>query len=170
MRQAKSKVGNQRKRTGRAKVESRTPEKDPHPQVMIKERKTATRAESKVRTAPQMGQRQASYVKEHKGSATPVFMPCALIGPDGKERAGWEMWVDGMVFGRADTQESLLAYYTRLHEPIPSGHWRERTWQPPRRKPAGHSVPNEQEDSDEENLDLAVVAEEGEDEGEVWVE
>jgi hypothetical protein len=39
------------------------------------------------------------------------------------------MWVGGILFGRADTKESLLQYYARIHEPMPSGHWKDRAWQ-----------------------------------------
>lgn len=70
------------------------------------------------------------------------------MGPDGKTRPGWEMRVGDMMFGRADSQETLMAYYTRLHEPPPSGHWRERTWGPQRRKSTGGPLQAEHDDSD----------------------
>jgi hypothetical protein len=39
------------------------------------------------------------------------------------------MWVGEILFGRADTKDSLLQYYARIHEPMPSGHWKDRAWQ-----------------------------------------
>lgn len=58
----------------------------------------------------------------------PAFTRCTLMGPDGTERPGWEMWVGETLFGRADSKESLLQYYARLREPMPTGHWKERSW------------------------------------------
>ncbi|MGE0823874.1 MAG: hypothetical protein AB7P18_17345 [Candidatus Binatia bacterium] len=87
-----------------------------------------------MKPAPQ-GQRQASYVKqEATDTFTPEFRPCALTGPDGQTRPGWEMIVGDMVFGKADAKETLLAYYSRLHDPLPSGHWKERAWQPAKKR------------------------------------
>ena len=63
-------------------------------------------------------------------SQFPAFTRCTLVGPDGTQRPGWEMWVGKTLFGRADSKETLLQYYARLHEPMPSGHWRERSWYP----------------------------------------
>jgi hypothetical protein len=114
-----------------------------------KTRKTATRAKAPTgaregwtrglvnrKPVPQEPQRQPVYMKAVEPPSTAfVFLPCSLIGPDGKERPGWEMRVGDMMFGRADSRETLIAYYSRLHEPLPSGHWRERTWQQQKRKP-----------------------------------
>jgi len=90
------------------------------------------------------------------------------MGPDGKTRPGWEMRVGDMVFGRADSQETLMAYYTRLHNPLPSGHWRERTWGPQKRKPtrvqlqADHEESEEHADHEETNFDLdTMIADDG---------
>lgn len=92
----------------------------------------------KTAPAPRQGQRSASRAKETRAQpthdlTTPTLSPCSLFGPDGKERPAWELRVGDISFGRADSKESLLAYYARLHQPMPSGHWRERSWQPPRR-------------------------------------
>jgi hypothetical protein len=120
---------------------------------------------------PQKGQRQPSYEKEVKPSSLFLFVPCSLMGPDGKTRSGWEMRVGDMMFGRADSKETLIAYYTRLHDPLPSGHWRERTWQQ-RRKPAGvqpradqdgHEEDEEHAEHEEADFDLnTVMADDGE--------
>ncbi len=83
--------------------------------------------------APQQAHRQGSHLKEVRDPKAPVLSPCSLFGPDGKERSGWELRVGDVLFGRADSKESLLAYYTRIYEPLPTGHWRERAWQPQRR-------------------------------------
>ena len=99
-------------------------------------RSTATRNNDNEKTV-QQGQRQASYTKQEASMFTPEFRPCALTGPDGQTRPGWEMIVGGMVFGKADAKETLLAYYSRLHDPLPSGHWKERAWQPTKRRAGG---------------------------------
>ena len=91
--------------------------------------KTGVRINAKARRGPLPGQRDGSHTKEARGTNTPTLVPCALRGPDGKTRPGWEMWVGELLSGRADTKESLLQYYTRIHEPMPSGHWREHSWQ-----------------------------------------
>jgi hypothetical protein len=91
--------------------------------------KTRTEMNGKSRRAPLPGKREGSYTKETPESNGPTLVPCALQGPDGKTRPGWEMWVGDILFGRADTRESLLQYYARIHEPMPSGHWRENSWQ-----------------------------------------
>ena len=83
----------------------------------------------KPRRVPLQGKREASHTKETYESNGPILIPCALQGLDGKTRPGWEMWVSDILFGRADTKESLLQYYARIHEPMPSGHWRENSWQ-----------------------------------------
>lgn len=93
-------------------------------------RDKAARDSTSGNSTPQHRQRQASYNKATIATLTPVLRPCALVGPDGQTRDGWEMLVGEMVFGKADAKETLLAYYSRLHEPLPSGHWKERTWQP----------------------------------------
>ena len=55
------------------------------------------------------------------------------MGPDGQDRPGWELWVGEVMFGRADSKEGLTTYYTRLQEPMSSGHWRNRPMRRPRR-------------------------------------
>lgn len=55
-----------------------------------------------------------------------TLTPCILKGPDGTERAAWELRVGERILGRADTKEALMAYYTRLTSPPPSGHWRDQ--------------------------------------------
>lgn len=109
---------------------------------------------------PQQGQRQASYVKETSAASPPLeFRPCALVGPDGQSRPGWELWVNGMMFGRADSKETLLNYHMRLYEPLPSGHWKDRAWQPVKKRPAGKRSSEELEsrfDDDEADTELAV--------------
>ena len=119
-------------------------------QPTVKTRKQATRAKPafairpkasqndvKEKPTPQQGQRQALYVKETTATPALEFRPCALVGPDRQSRPGWGLWVGGMMFGRADAKETLLAYYSRLHEPLPSGHWKDRAWQPMKKKPTG---------------------------------
>src|SRR2546423_4052241 len=100
-----------------------------HKVKLTNTRKARAGINEKTRRSPLQGQREASYTKEPHGPNTPTLIPCALCGPDGKTRPGWEMWVGDLLFGRADTKESLLQYYTRIHEPMPSGHWREHSWQ-----------------------------------------
>jgi hypothetical protein len=121
-----------------------------------------------MNSAPKEGQRQPSYKKESEHSSF-TFVPCDLMGPDGKTRPGWEMRVGDMMFGRADSQETLMAYYTRLHDPLPSGHWRERTWGAQKRKPTGvqsradHEESEEHADHEETDFDLdTVIADDGE--------
>ncbi|MGE0682820.1 MAG: hypothetical protein AB7P69_18200 [Candidatus Binatia bacterium] len=104
---------------------------------MIQQQKARTTGQSKatVRTtsrttrAPRQAHREATRAKEAHDTNAPVFVPCSLRGPDGQARPGWEMWVGDILFGRADTKESLLQYYARIHQPMPSGHWKDRTWE-----------------------------------------
>jgi hypothetical protein len=65
-----------------------------------------------------------SPVKESLGG-TPRFVRCQLIGPDGKIRPGWEMWLGQHCFGRADRKEILLKSLERQQQPPQSFHWRE---------------------------------------------
>ncbi|MBM4258572.1 MAG: hypothetical protein FJ147_22070 [Deltaproteobacteria bacterium] len=113
--------------------------------------KTASSAHPKTsqdhtstKPVPQNSQRQASYVKETSTSSSSLeFRSCSLVGPDGQKRPGWELWVNGMMFGRADSKETLLAYHARLYEPLPSGHWKDRAWQPIKKKPVGKRTAEE---------------------------
>jgi hypothetical protein len=142
------------------KVATRTTE-------MSRRGKSAQQGHGETNPVPKEGQRQPSYKKEGDPSSF-TFIPCSFMGPDGKTRPGWEMRVGDMVFGRADSQETLMAYYTRLHNPLPSGHWRERTWGPQKRKPtkgqspADHEEGEEHADHEETDFDLdTVIADDG---------
>lgn len=55
----------------------------------------------------------------------PRFVRCDIIGPDGKIRPGWEMWIGEHCFGRADTKEVLMRSLERQQQPPQSFHWRE---------------------------------------------
>jgi len=93
-------------------------------------RKAAPKPVSRVTArVPRQAKREATRVKEVRDPNAPTLAPCSLRGPDGQIRPGWELWVGDVLFGRADTKESLLQYYTRIHEPMPSGHWKDRSWQ-----------------------------------------
>ena len=139
-----------RKRTQQEKPAGEKP-------TAAKTRENATRAKTSLGTRlqspqdhnskpiPQQGQRQASYTKEPSPSSALEFRACALTGPDGQRRSGWELWVGGMMFGRADSQETLLAYHARLHDPLPSGHWKDRAWQPMKKKPVAKNTSEDQD-------------------------
>ena len=118
---------------------------------------TVSRISIKTKPVSRQAQRQGSYIKDTQDPTAPILAPCSLLGPDGKTRPGWEMWVGGELFGRADSQESLLQYYARIHEPPPSGHWRERPWQPGRRvtRRARQEYKEYQEEGDLEVGELA---------------
>src|SRR5712692_1660675 len=92
-----------------------------------------TRVSTKTKRVPRQARRQGSHTKKTSDSNTPSLIPCSLRGPDGQVRPGWELRIGEILFGRADSKESLLQYYARIHEPMPSGHWRERSWQPQQR-------------------------------------
>lgn len=91
--------------------------------------KITSRTPAKAQRVPRQARREAVHTKEVRDPNSPVFVPCSLRGPDGQNRPGWELWVGDLLFGRADTKESLSQYYTRIHEPMPSGHWKDRAWQ-----------------------------------------
>ncbi len=57
-------------------------------------------------------------------SHKPHFVRCNITGPDGKKRAGWEMWLGEHCFGRSDQKESLLQSLERQLQPPQSFHWR----------------------------------------------
>lgn len=111
----------------------------------------ATGIGAETRRVPRQAQRQGSHTKDTRDPNAPLLSPCSLLGPDGKERPGWEMRVGDVLFGRADSKESLLQYYARLREPMPSGHWRERSWQP--RQRITRRVRQKYDDEYEENLE-----------------
>src|SRR5262245_19983594 len=103
MRQRKVKVANQRKRMARVSAKTKTRKKAVHTKASVSKRNGMTRANADSQLVRRQGQRHASYVKEASVSLTPVFLPCALVGPDGRERPGWEMRVGEIMFGRADS-------------------------------------------------------------------
>lgn len=39
----------------------------------------------------------------------PRFIRRDIVGPDGKSREGWELWLGEHCFGRADNKEALLS-------------------------------------------------------------
>jgi len=55
----------------------------------------------------------------------PRFVRCHIVGPDGKTRPGWEMWLGEHCFGRADQKEMLIRSLERQQQPPQSFHWRE---------------------------------------------
>jgi hypothetical protein len=115
--------------------------------------KNAQHGQEEAHALPKEGQRPPSHNKHEGDQSAFTFVPCSVTGPDGKMRPGWELRVGDMMFGRADSQEALMAYYTRLHEPLPSGHWRERAWgRTPKRKPAGTLFAGHQESEGHEDL------------------
>lgn len=120
---------------------------------VAKQTRATVERNGKGKRAPQSAQRQGSHTKATYDPQAPILSPCSLFGPDGKERPGWELRVGDVLFGRADSKESLLEYYARIHEPMPTGHWRERSWQPQRRvvrRPRrGDTNPEEMYDEDE---------------------
>lgn len=167
MRLQKSKTGETRALVTKGNQKAKTRKVATRTKGMSRREKSAQSGHGEANSVPKEGQRQPSYKKELDQSAF-TFSPCSLMGPDGKTRPGWEMRVGDMVFGRADSQETLRAYYMRLHDPLPSGHWRERTWGPQKRKPT--EIPSratddesdeheEYADHEETNFDLdAVIA------------
>jgi hypothetical protein len=96
---------------------------------LVSTRKMTDDTPIKAKRTPRPAQRPGSYSQEVHDTKGPQLSPCILRGPDGQERSGWEMRVGEVLFGRADSKESLLQYYARIHEPMPSGHWRDRSWQ-----------------------------------------
>jgi hypothetical protein len=55
----------------------------------------------------------------------PHFIRRDIVGPDGKSREGWELWLGEHCFGRADNKEALLSSLERQQRPPQSFHWRE---------------------------------------------
>jgi len=55
----------------------------------------------------------------------PRFVRRDIVGPDGKSREGWELWLGDHCFGRADNKEALLSSLERQQRPPQSFHWRE---------------------------------------------
>jgi len=134
------------KQGGGTQSTAKTREQATRARTALGTRPKASQNDVNVKPMPQQGQRQASYVKETTATPTLEFRACALVGPDGQSRPGWELWVGGMMFGRADAKETLLAYHARLHDPLPSGHWKDRAWQPMKKK-SGKLQPREEQDA-----------------------
>ena len=55
----------------------------------------------------------------------PHFVRCQIVGPDGKKRPGWELWIGQHCFGRSDRKELLVRSLERQQQPPQSFHWRE---------------------------------------------
>ena len=55
----------------------------------------------------------------------PHFVRCQIVGPDGKKRPGWELWIGEHCFGRSDRKELLVRSLERQQQPSQSFHWRE---------------------------------------------
>lgn len=55
----------------------------------------------------------------------PHFVRCQIVGPDGKKRPGWELWIGEHCFGRSDRKELLVRSLERQQQPPQSFHWRE---------------------------------------------
>ena len=168
MRLQKSKTGEIRALMTKVSQKAKTRKVATRTKGMSRREKSAQSGRGEANAVQKEGQRQPSYKKEVDQSSF-TFLPCSLMGPDGKTRPGWEMRVGDMMFGRADSQETLMAYYMRLHDPLPSGHWRERTWGSQKRKPtevrsrAAHDERDEHDDHEETDFDLdAVIADDAE--------
>jgi len=161
MRQQKGKISAGQKRGAKISTKAKT-QRVARTKKSVSRRKGMVRLNTNAQSAPQKRQRQASYVKGSLSPLVPVFLPCDLVGPDGRERLGWEMRVGEMMFGRADSKETLLAYYTRLHDPLPSGHWRDRAWQPQKKKSVGRRPRDPHKGDLDENAE--------QDEDEAWEE
>ena len=171
MRLQKSKTGETRALVTKVTQKAKTRKVATRTKGMSRREKSDQPGHGEANSVPKEGQRHPSYTKEIAQSSF-TFVPCSLMGPDGQSRPGWEMRVGDMMFGRADSQETLMAYYMRLHDPLPSGHWRERTWGQQKRKPteihsrAAHDESDEHEehaDHEETDFDLdAVIADDDE--------
>jgi hypothetical protein len=84
---------------------------------------------------------------EQKSQAL-VFKRCAIVCPDGVERAGWEMWACGQRFARGTDKEELKKAYLRLSlppEPL-SYHWRSRPRLPLKHR--GRKIENDKREAD----------------------
>ena len=81
----------------------------------------------------------------------PRFVRCLLVGPDGKTRPGWEMWLGEHCFGRADQKEILMRSLERQQQPPQSFHWREvhRQRFERNRVPKPAAVEEEEDEEDE---------------------
>ncbi|NOT53194.1 MAG: hypothetical protein HOP18_01175 [Deltaproteobacteria bacterium] len=153
MRVQKSKTVETRARVTKIEQQAKIRKAATRTQEPSRRGKNARHGQEEAPALPKEGQRPPSYNKQEGDQSAFTFVPCSFTGPDGKMRPGWELRVGDMMFGRADSQEALMAYYTRLHEPLPSGHWRERAWgQPQKRKPAGTLFAGHEESEEHEDL------------------
>ena len=132
---------------------SSNPKSDSHLPAKKKQAlKTARRKSSHLREVPNPQPAALAKPPELAEPPEPVFSQYTLRGPDGKERSGWSLHINGVLIGKAESKESLLAYYTRLAEPLSSNHWRDslvrrRTRRDPIAQPAeeGHNTQSEAE-------------------------
>jgi hypothetical protein len=87
----------------------------------------ASRAKKSTKTDQQTASTEPDQKPQVRGSLAgkPRFVRCQLLGPDGKTRPGWEMWLGEHCFGRADRKEILLKSLERQQQPPQSFHWRE---------------------------------------------
>ena len=121
------------------------PKSDSHPPTRKKPTpKTTQRKSNHLREVPNPQSAEPAALPE---PPEPVFSQYTLRGPDGKERSGWSLHINGILIGKAESKESLLEYYTRLAEPLSSNHWRDslvrrRTRRDPVAPPAdeGHNT------------------------------
>ena len=119
-----------------------------------REAKPPLRRDHYLRSVPDT---QSKQPQPEAASAKPVFKRCLLRGPDGLEREGWELHLDGIMIGRAESKKSLHAYYVRLSEPLSSQHWRDTLLRPRR----GPIAPDREK---EHNANAAQEAEQTEQE------
>ncbi|MGE0825581.1 MAG: hypothetical protein AB7G75_12155 [Candidatus Binatia bacterium] len=64
-------------------------------------------------------------ISKSRQEGEPRFVRRDIVGPDGKTREGWELWLGDHCFGRADNKESLMRSLERQQRPPQSLHWRE---------------------------------------------
>ena len=99
--------------------------------------------------------------EERDGTATPLtrvgekprFVRCNLIGPDGKTRPGWELWIGDHCFGRSDRKELLVRSLERQQQPPQSFHWREVHRQRFNRDQRDQGLEDEAEEAEETEAD-----------------
>jgi hypothetical protein len=121
----------------------------PRPKAkLVHIQKAASKTNSKATRTPQQAQRRGSRTRGRPDLDSPIFIPCVLRGPDGKERPAWALWVKGVLIGRAESQDSLRRYYARLHEPPPSGHWRDHPQSPTRRSLVARRLRKRQDEAE----------------------
>ena len=84
----------------------------------------------------------------------PHFVRCQIVGPDGKKRSGWELWIGEHCFGRSDRKELLVRSLERQQQPPQSFHWREVHRQrfnksQEQEEPHDHEEPQDQKTQDD---------------------